>query len=139
MCWIKCKTVLYKQKLNRSFSSLLDNHTMWDFPLASEEKAKNLILKKGTTFEKEMAFASKVFKRQNPQLLLENNFWGFFIIKFLWFSEKLRPEFFGRYYITSQKFADSHCKSEQKDNRHHFLALTALLVLKLLSEVKGKY
>lgn len=51
---------------------------MWDFPLASEEKAKNFILKKGTTFEKEMAFAPKVFKRQNPQLLLENNFRGFF-------------------------------------------------------------
>lgn len=43
---------------------------MWDFSLASEEKAKNLILKKGTTFEKEMAFASKVIKRKNPHLLL---------------------------------------------------------------------
>lgn len=39
---------------------------MWDFSLANEEKAKNLILKKGTTFEKEMAFASKVIKRKNP-------------------------------------------------------------------------
>jgi len=51
---------------------------MWDFSLASEEKAKNLILKKGTTLEKEIVFASKVIKRQNPHLLLEHNFSDFF-------------------------------------------------------------
>lgn len=47
---------------------------MWDFSLASKERVKTLILKKGTTLEKEMFFASKVIKRQNPHLLLEHNF-----------------------------------------------------------------
>lgn len=119
------------------FFSVLDRHVILDFSLASEEKAKNSILKKGTILENEMFFASKIIMRQNPHLLLDLIFQGFLsqISPVLWkITTWISGEILCNFSIICRQTSQEWAKRQQAS----LLGLDCPLLLQIHSEVNRK-